>query len=181
MTIVLGAAVALIAGGCGSSHSSVAVVTQTPTTAGPTPGHPDPSRFLSADAAAKKVRLTMIAGLGHSNNGFNFDGYGRGELYVSVPQGWQVTVDCRNRGARRASCAVVTGARSATIAFPGASVAQPLQGVEPGAADNFSFTAGRAGTYRIASLVPGEAEARMYAVLDVTKGGSPSITGRLGP
>jgi sulfocyanin SoxE-like protein len=181
LTIVLAAAFALIAGGCGSSHKSVAVVTQTPTTAGPAPNRPDPSRFLSADPAAKKVRLTLKAGLGSSNNGFNFDDYGRGELLVSVPQGWRVTVACQNHASRRASCAVVDGARSATIAFPGAATSQPLQGLEPGATETFSFTAGRTGTYRITSLVPGEAEARMYAVLDVTKGGSPSISARPGP
>jgi hypothetical protein len=123
----------------------------------------------------------LIAGLGSSNNGFNFNDYGRGELLVSVPQGWRVTVDCRNHGSQRASCAVVTGARSATIAFPGASIAQPLQGVAPGAMENFSFTAGRPGVFRITSLVPGQSEARMFAVLEVTKGGSPSISARPGP
>jgi hypothetical protein len=180
LTIAAGAAFAVLAGGCGSSHQPVASVAQTQR-AGPVPGRPDPRRFLASDLAAKQVRLTMIAGLGSSNNGFNFDGYGRGELLVSVPRGWRVTVDCRNHGSQRASCAVVTGARSATIAFPGASVARPLQGLEPGATETFSFTAGRPGVFRMTSLVPGQAEARMYAVLEVTKGGSPSISARPGP
>lgn len=179
---VLASAVA----GC-SSHARTATAvpassaTQASTPPAPPPGRPDPRRFLAADPAARRVRLTMVAGLGSSNNGYNFDDYGRGELLVSVPRGWHVTVDCRNHAPQRASCAVVTGARSATLAFPGASVAQPLQGVPPGGAERFSFTPSRTGVFRITSLVPGQAEARMYAVLVVTSGGRPSISARPGP
>jgi hypothetical protein len=123
----------------------------------------------------------MIAGDGSSNNGFNFDDYGRGELIASVPRGWRVTVLCHNRAPRRSSCAVVTGAHSATLAFPGASVASPLGGLDSGGRAQFSFTASHTGVFRIASLVAGQAEARMYAVLVVTRGGRPSITARPGP
>lgn len=190
---LLSAAVALpvlasAAAGC-SSHARSATAVQAPTTpvtrtstpTEPAPGRPDPRRFLASDPAAKHVRLTLIAGLGSSNNGFNFDDYGRGELLVSVPRGWRVTVDCQNQASRRASCAVVTGARSATIAFPGASVAQPVQGIAPGGKERFSFTAARTGSFRITSLVPGQQGARMYAVLVVTSGGRPSISARPGP
>ena len=123
----------------------------------------------------------MLAALGSSNGGYNFDDYGRGELIASVPQGWRVTVLCDNRGSRRASCAVVTGARSATLAFPGASVPQPADGLSPGKKARFSFTATHPGVFGITSLVPGQAEARMYAVLVVTRGGRPSIYARPGP
>ncbi|HUK95157.1 MAG TPA: sulfocyanin-like copper-binding protein [Gaiellaceae bacterium] len=123
----------------------------------------------------------MLAALGSANNGFNFDGYGRGELLASVPRGWRVTVKCENHGSRRASCAVVPGARCATLAFPGASVPNPLQGLAPGRKAEFSFTAARTGSYRISSLVPGQSEARMFAVLVVTPGGRPSISARAWP
>jgi hypothetical protein len=123
----------------------------------------------------------MLAGLGSSNAGFNFDGYGRGELLATVPQGWRVTVACDNRGSRRASCSVVTGARSATIAFPGATVPDPVQGLTPGGKAQFSFRAAHTGSFRITSLVPGQAEARMYAVLLVARAARPSITARPGP
>ena len=176
---LLAAAVAAAAAGC-SSHHDVAAVPAV-TTQRPQAGRPDPRRFLSASPAAKAVRLTMLAALGPANNGFNFDGYGRGELIASVPQGWRVTVLFQNHGSRRSSAAVVTGARSATLAFPGAAVPDPLQGVAPGGKSQFSFTAGHPGVFRIASLVPGQAEARMYAVLVVTRGGRPSITARPGP
>jgi hypothetical protein len=181
---LLSAAVALpLLAGC-SSHATAVPATTAPvtqTSAASAPGRPDPRRFLASHPAAKRARLTLIAGLGSSNNGYNFNGYGRGELLMSVPRGWRLTVDCRNHAPRRTSCAVVTGARSGTIPFPGASVAQPLQGIEPGGMERFSFTPSRTGVFRITSLVPGQAEARMYAVLVVTSGGRPSISARPGP
>jgi hypothetical protein len=183
---LLSAAVALpvlasAAAGCTSSHAQSATATTTQTTSSAPAGRPDPRRFLAADPAAKRVRLTLVAGLGSANNGFNFDGYGRGELQVSVPRGWRVTVDFRNHASRRTSAAVVTGARSATIPFHGASSTQPLQGVTSGGEERFSFTPTRTGVFRITSLVPGQAEARMYAVLVVTSAGRPSISARPGP
>jgi hypothetical protein len=176
---LLTTAAMVTAAGCSSHHdvAAVTVVTSQP----PQQGRPDPQRFLAVNPAAKSVRLTMLAALGSSNNGFNFDGYGRGELIASVPKGWKVTVGFENRGSRRASAAVVTGARSATLAFPGAAVPDPIQGIAPGGKSQFTFTAGHTGVFRIASLVPGQAEARMYAVLVVTGGGKPSITARPGP
>jgi hypothetical protein len=181
-------ALSLLAGtaaGCSSSHAksaaAVPATTAASTGASAPAGRPDPRRFLVADPGSKRVRLTLVAGLGAANNGYNFDGYGRGELLVSVPRGWRVAVDFRNHASRRTSAAVVTGARSATIPFHGASTAQPLQGVTPGGAERFAFTPTRAGVFRITSLVPGQAEARMYAVLVVTNGGRPAISARPGP
>jgi FtsP/CotA-like multicopper oxidase with cupredoxin domain len=171
----------IVAAGCSSHRTAVPA---SPAAAPATPrqtGRPDPQRFLVANAAAKTVGLTMLGALGSANNGFNFDGYGRGELLAYVPRGWRVVVNFENHGSRRTSAAVVAGARSATLAFPGASVPDPVQGVRPGGKARFSFTATRPGSYRIASLVPGQSEARMYAVLVVTPNGRPSITARPGP
>jgi hypothetical protein len=140
-----------------------------------------PGHYLSWDATRRVVHLTLLAGLGAGNNGFNFDGYGRGELLVRVPVGWRVVVDCENRGGGRHSCAVVRGALAVTPAFAGAATPQPLVGLSPGAKASFSFVASRVGTFRLASLVPGQEQARMYAVLDVTHGGLPAITARPGP
>jgi sulfocyanin SoxE-like protein len=179
--VILLLALAFTAAGCSSHPNAAAIPAVTSQDRQAQAGRPDPRRFLSSSPSAKTVHLTMLAALGSSNNGFNFDGYGRGELIASVPRGWRVTVQFQNRGPRRASAAVVTGARSATLAFPGAAVPDPIQGIAPGGTSQFSFTAGHTGVFRIASLVPGQAEARMYAVLVVTGGGRPSITARPGP
>jgi sulfocyanin SoxE-like protein len=139
---------------------------------------PSPSQYLHSNARAHVVHLTLLAGLGSANNGFNFDGYGRGQLLVRVPLGWRVVVDCENRGPMRHSCAIVHGALATVPAFAGAATPQPVRGLSPGSKATFSFEARRAGTYRIACLVPGHEQARMYDVLDVVRGARPSITAR---
>jgi hypothetical protein len=149
--------------------------------AGTSATKPAPQKFLHVDAAHHAVALTLIAGAGPSNNGFNFDDYGRGELLVKVPRGWRVTVHCKNAASLRNSCAVVSGPRADRPAFRGASTPNPVQGLTQGQSATFSFVASRTGVYRIASVVPGHEQARMYAVLAVTRGGRPSISARSGP
>jgi Sulfocyanin (SoxE) domain len=140
-----------------------------------------PGQYLSWSATQRVAHLTLLAGLGDGNNGFNFDGYGRGELLVRVPVGWRVDVDCENRGGGRHSCAVVRDSLALTPAFAGAASPHPVSGLLSGSKASFSFVAKRTGTFRIASLVAGQEQARMFAVLDVTAGGRPSITARPGP
>jgi hypothetical protein len=157
--------------------STFALTVATPATA----ARPNPAQFLAWSTAHRLVHLTLLAGLGGNNNGFNFDGYGRGELQVRIPLGWRVVVDCENRGGMRHSCAIVKGSLAFTPAFRGASSKQPVLGLFPGAKATFSFIAGRAGSYRIACLVPGHEQARMWDVLVVARGGRPSISVRPGP
>jgi FtsP/CotA-like multicopper oxidase with cupredoxin domain len=139
--------------------------------------HPSPAQFLHVDAKQRTAIVTLIAGYNAENNGFNFDGYGRGELMVSIPRGWRVRVTCTNRGALNHSCAVVPGPMTVTPSFRGA--ATPI--LQPGSTTRFSFVASRAGSYRFACLVPGHEEARMWDVLEVTRGGKPTISARPGP
>lgn len=140
-----------------------------------------PQRYLAIDTSAHTAHLTLLAGLGDGNSGFNFDGYGRGEMLVSVPVGWRLVVDCENRGGARASCAVVTNSLATRPAFSGAASPDPVQGLNPGGKASFSFRLKRSGSFRIASLVPGQEQARMWDVLEVTRGGRPSISARPGP
>lgn len=142
---------------------------------------PDPGKFLAVDARSRIVSVTLIAGYDSSNNGFNFDGYGRGELTVTVPLRWRVKVTCANHGALRHSCAVVAGAMSATPAFRGAETPQPVVGLAHGTTATFSFTATKLGAFRFACLVPGHEEARMWDVLQIVRKGKPAISARAGP
>jgi hypothetical protein len=166
----IAAAVVLLAGGSAASAYD----------AQPS-GKPDPHRFLSWDASSRVAHLTLLVGLGGANNGFNFDGYGRGELLVTIPLGWRVVVDCENRGGARHSCAVVKGSLSTRPVFPGASSPAPITGLAPGAKATFSFRATRTGSFRIACLVPGHEQAREWAVLEVVRGRRPAISARAGP
>jgi hypothetical protein len=139
-----------------------------------------PSRWLRWDTRTETARLTLVAGYDASNNGFNFDGYGRGRLLVRIPVGWRVLVTCVNRSARRSSCAVVRGATTTVPAFHGAASPDPALGLAHGGTATFAFTPSRPGTYRLASLVPGQEQARMWDVLDLVRGGHPSVSVRPG-
>ena len=141
---------------------------------------PPVSSWLSSDVVQKTVSLRLVAAYDGSNAGFNFDGYGRGKLLVRVPLGWRVLVTCRNAGAVRHSCAIVLGAQSAAPAFRGAATPNPVRGLQPGKTARFAFVASRAGVYRIACLVPGYEQARMWDVLQVGGVRRPSIETRTG-
>lgn len=143
--------------------------------------HPSPGRFLQVDAKARTAIVTLDAGYNGENNGFNFDGYGRGELTFSVPRGWTVRVTCANKGAMAHSCAVVHGPMTVTPAFRGAMIPNAIAGLPPGQSATFSFVASHVGAYRFACLVPGHEEARMWDVLVVTSGGKPGVSARPGP
>lgn len=165
---------AVLLAGCGSTSSPVQKAVALPK-------KPAPGQFLHVSAAQHAVDVTLIAADGGSNNGFNFDGYGRGELLVRVPRGWRVTVHCKNNGPLRNSCVVVSGLEAAAPAFPGATTPNPVMGLGSGASASFSFTPTHTGVYRLASLVAGHEQARMWDLLEVTSGGRPSISARPGP
>jgi hypothetical protein len=135
---------------------------------------PPPSHWLSWNAGKRSARLVLIAGYNSANNGFNFDGYARGRMLVTVPHRWRLTIICKNEGSRNHSCGVVRGADSSRIAFRGAAIPNARQGLRPGSSASFSFVLSRLGVYRIVCLVPGHGQAREYVVLEVARLGRPS-------
>lgn len=141
---------------------------------------PPASRWLRWNAATRTASLTLVAGYNNANNGFNFDGYGRGQLLVRVPLGWRVAVTCHNAASRPHSCAIVRGSLTTTPAFRGAATPSPTLGLRSGATAHFTFKASRVGTYRIACLVPGHEQARMWDVLVVGGVKRPTISTRTG-
>jgi sulfocyanin SoxE-like protein len=147
----------------------------------PAASKPPPKSLLHVDKRARKAAIALIAGYNGNNSGFNFDGYSRGELRVIVPLGWRVVVRCSNHSAIRHSCAVVRGPMSVKPAFKGAYTPNPQRGLGPGESKSFSFRATRTGAFRLACLVPGHEDARMWDLLKVVRHGRPTIAARPGP
>jgi hypothetical protein len=137
---------------------------------------PDPSKYIKADLASRTVVVTLIAGYPASDFQFNYNGYGSGALVISVPAGWLVTVQCENRGTVPNSCAVVTRKDDVKPLEPGWSTPDPSRGLDPGQSASFEFTPPAPGSFRIASLVGGNEASGMWADLEVTSGGRPSMT-----
>jgi len=131
---------------------------------------------LSFDARTKKVSLRLIAAYNNVYGGFNFNGYGKGQVLVEVPRGWRVNVRCvNNSSTMRHSCAIVRGVSGRTAAFPGAASPGPQYGLAPRHKAAFSFLPTKIGTYRIVCLVPGHEQEGMWDVLDVTHDRTPTV------
>jgi Sulfocyanin (SoxE) domain len=137
---------------------------------------PDPNQYLKVDAQTRTAVLTLIAGYPASDYQFNYDGYTDGQLFVQVPVGWQLTVQCANRSTINNSCAVVADGHATEPADPDWSTPDPQKGLNPGASASFVFAPQTAGSYRIASLVAGSEASGMWLDLKVVEGGKPSVT-----
>jgi hypothetical protein len=133
-------------------------------------------RWLSYSRARRIATVSARAGYDGVYGGFNFNGYGKGAVLVTIPRGWKVIVHCVNRSAdRRHSCAVVRGVGATTPAFRRASSPDPERGLAPGRATTFTFTASVLGVYRLVSLVPDQEGAGMWDVIEVASSATPSV------
>ena len=134
---------------------------------------PDPKGFLHIDASARTAVVTLIAGYPATDYVWNYDGYGNGSLVITIPVGWQATVQCENRSTVPNSCAVVAGKGDVQPLHAGWSTPDPVHGLAPGESATFVFTPANPGSYRIASLVAGSEASGMWADLEVSTAGEP--------
>jgi hypothetical protein len=138
---------------------------------------PDPKTFIKVDQVMHVAVVTLIAGHSATDNQFNYDGYSGGALVLKVPVGWQVTIQCLNHGTVPNSCAIVSNATAPEPVQADWSTPNPHAGLDPGESSSFSFSTTETGSYRIASLVGGSEASGMWADLEVTAGGLPTLTG----
>src|SRR6202521_1510326 len=132
---------------------------------------PDPKTFIKVDPATRVAVVTLIAGHPATDNQFNFDGYSSGALVLTVPVGWQLTIQCLNHGTVPNSCAIVTNGPATEPVNAEWSTPNPHAGLDPGQSSSFIFSSTAPGSYRIASLVGGSGARGMGADLEVNDGG----------
>jgi sulfocyanin SoxE-like protein len=132
---------------------------------------PDPTKYIHVDDASRAAIVTLIAAYPATDFQFNYDGYGSGSLVLTVPVGWQVTVQCENRGTVPNSCSVVTDDKATQPIDP----AWTTPDLAPGSSATFVFTPGTPGSYRIASLVDGHEASGMWLDLEVVASGRPKL------
>jgi len=116
--------------------------------------------------------VTLVAAYPATDFQFNYDGYGSGSLVLTVPVGWQVTVQCENRGTVPNSCSVVKDEKAAQPIDPSWTTPD----LQPGGSATFIFTPATPGSYRIASLVDGHEASGMWLDLEVVGSGRPTLT-----
>ena len=137
-------------------------------------GKIDPT-WLRADAASKTVDFKLIAGLTEANGGMNFNGFGRGGLVLTVPQGWTVALHFKNEDANLPhsvevipeAAAIPTG--PVRPAFEHATTGRLEQGFSTGQGAEIRFAAAKAGSFLIFCAVPGHGAAGMWIRLAVSE------------
>jgi Sulfocyanin (SoxE) domain len=137
---------------------------------------PDPKTFIKVDTAMHIAVVTLIAGHPATDNQFNYNGYSSGALVLTVPQGWQLTIQCLNHGTVPNSCAVVADGKATEPVQSGWSTPDPQRGLDPGLSSGFELTPTQTGSYRIASLVGGSEASGMWLDLEVVASGVPTLT-----
>ena len=136
------------------------------------PPKPDP-RWLTSDPRARHVTLQLDAATSDKNGGLNFDGYTSGDLTVTIPAGWSVTVRMTNHDATlQHSVALMSGTDPIPVqmtepAVPSAATPSATLGTGPADSTTMTFTA-PAGQYRLFCAVPGHGMAGMWVWLDVS-------------
>jgi hypothetical protein len=132
---------------------------------------PDPTKYIRVDDASRSAVVTLVAAYPATDFQFNYDGYGSGSLILTVPVGWQVTVQCENRGTVPNSCSVVDDEKATQPIDPSWTTPD----LAPGGSATFTFTPDAPGSYRIASLVDGHEASGMWLDLEVVATGRPKL------
>src|SRR2546426_7267702 len=122
-------------------------------------GKIDPT-WLRADAASKTVDFKLVAGLTDANGGMNFNGFGRGGLVLTVPQGWNVVLPFKNEDPNLPHSVELIGDAAAIPvgpvppAFEHATTGRLEQGFPSGQGADVRFVAGERGSFLIFFAVP---------------------------
>lgn len=124
-------------------------------------------------AARKTVEFALVAGKTPANGTFNFNGYAKGALTVTVPVGWRVVIAYQNTSALRHSFTVIPYTatqpdKAEPPVFAGASTRDLVDGIGVGREETITFVAERAGKYEFLCGVLGHAQAGMWDFLVVS-------------
>lgn len=178
LTTLSSVAIAVVLTGCGAAANNPPS-TGTNAPASTSSSSSSTSKYISYDASSKTANLTLNAGV---SGGFDFNGYTKGAMTVTIPQGWTVNVTFTNQATVNHSAEIVPfsqvkAGKNFTPAFSGAAISNPTLGISQGVTKKFSFTADKAGKYGIICAVPGHDDAGMWDTLVVSSSAStPSIS-----
>ena len=133
--------------------------------------------WMKVDAATKTVSFQIKMAENGNNGTFNFNGYGRGGMTITVPVGWNVKMHVVNigQGAIPHSLEIVPVTEVVPIqgvdppAFGGAETIDLVQGLAPGGSDDADFLADKVGKYWIFCGVPNHGTGGMYDFFTVSQ------------
>jgi sulfocyanin len=131
--------------------------------------------------------MVITAGATNALNHWNYNGAVSGNMTITVPEGYSVTINFKNADPNMAhSLGIVaqTGNFGATLepapVFEGAVTSNPTsmtEGTMPGEEESISFTAATAGNYSMVCFVPGHAATGMWVRFNVSTDGTAGVQG----
>ncbi|MBA2565095.1 MAG: hypothetical protein H0V09_06690 [Gemmatimonadetes bacterium] len=147
-------------------------------------GSADDVPWMEVDEAGRKVSFDIVAGSTSTNSAWNFNGYAEGDMTITVPVGWTVTMTFSNAdGDVPHSLYVLDDAPPFETELP----EQPdipraysinlKNGIGAGKTDTLRFPVDKPGKYTMPCGVFGHAKAGMWDWLVVSEGARrPSVT-----
>ncbi|HSW28692.1 MAG TPA: sulfocyanin-like copper-binding protein [Longimicrobiales bacterium] len=164
--------------------TAVAAGAAAATAAAPAMGEMTMTDWFHADDAAKTIHMTITAGLTDAKNHWNFNGGYDGNMTITVPEGYAVTIDLVNKDPAMAHSLGISAVTSnfgivePVAAFEGAITSAPASMTDstlPGETETITFTAGSAGSYSMVCFVPGHAAAGMWIRFNVSADGTKGV------
>lgn len=143
-------------------------------------GLPD---WMQVSGSDRTVSMEVVAARTSANSNWNFNGYANGDATITVPQGYEVTIEFRNEDPAVAHSLGIGEAmdrwpatfKAPEPVFEGAITSNPAsmsRATAPGSSETITFTADEAGEYAMVCYIPGHATAGMWIYFDVSSDGS---------
>ena len=148
----------------------------------PATGTPGDAHWLITHFAARSVTIKIFAG---EQNGMNFNGYANGQMLITVPVNWHVTVEFTNVDNAETHSAMIVPLKDHTLAsipqtavvFPRATTPDPSEGTGYNISQSFRFSVTKPGAYALVCGVPGHALMGMWDRFTVSRTAKvPTIT-----
>ena len=143
--------------------------------------------WYGVDHDARTVHLTVTAGAIPDNNYWNFNGHVNGELAITVPEGYTVTIELVNDDPIMAHSLGISP-ELANFATPPApqsvfvgAITEDAQSMTdatmPGETETIQFVADTAGKYSMVCYVPGHTTVGMWLYFNVSGSGKAGVQG----
>jgi len=136
--------------------------------------------WYSVDHGARTVSLAITAGATSENNYWNYNGFTNGDLAITVPEGYTVSITLTNDDPNMAHSLGISAETSnftmppaAEPAFAGAITGNPTSMIDatmPGQTETIEFVADRAGSYSMVCFIPGHSAIGMWTYFNVVAG-----------
>jgi len=147
-------------------------------------GLPD---WMQVNDSDQTVEMEVIAARTSANSNWNFNGYANGNATITVPQGYEVTIEFSNEDPAVAHSLGIDDRPNgwpATFSDPqpvfgGGISSNPTsmsQATMPGESETVTFTTSEAGEFYMVCYIPGHAVAGMWIHFHVSSDGSSGFT-----